>query len=91
MTVSVKLEYPIKLDVGVIDEVNLRRPKVRDMAAFETAMVEGRLRGTVVMLASISGLTVEQVEEMDAGDFARVSDAMAPLMPGTQRPLPVGE
>ena len=71
---TVKLTHPI----GSVAEITVRRPKVRDLRQIE-ALRSGssEIDQGVTMIAVLSGLKPEDIDEMDAGDFARVSEIVA--------------
>ncbi len=69
----------IELDVAVsrgpkdpeLMEVTVRRPTVGDLEAADLA--KGNVGGSVLVVASITGLPAKVIRGMDADDFKRVS------------------
>jgi len=77
MTV-ITLREPISTAEGVISTVMLRRPKVKDLKKVDAARAEGGdMQAGIAMVAAITGLSVEVVDEMDAADFTTISEALA--------------
>ena len=67
----VKLEYPITSGAQLIQEITLRRPKVKDSLAVQKAggtEAEQEVR----LVANLASLAPSDVEEIDAADYARV-------------------
>lgn len=76
--ITIELAVPVTVDGSVITELTIRRPKVRDLRALEEA-TEGRssqLDQGAVLVALLSGIPEEVVEDMDAADFARASEVI---------------
>jgi hypothetical protein len=102
-TVTVRLEEPVTLDGGpnkaptTYVELTFRRPKGRDLLVMDR--LAGDLNKTIGMMASMAGVPYPVFEEMDAGDFARVGEEIAPLLgklgrsskPGAGAPTPEAE
>lgn len=88
---TITLKYPVQDGATTLTEISLRRPKVRDIAAGDKARIaDGEMAGTIAMIASMAGLPVPVVMDIDATDFAALAEAMAELV-GIDRPLPRGE
>ena len=76
--ITIELAVPMTVDGNVITKLSLRRPKVRDLRALEDA-TEGKssqLDQGATLVALLSGLPEEVVEDMDAADFARASEVI---------------
>lgn len=76
--IRIELAIPVTVDGNVITELSLRRPKVRDLRSLEEA-TEGKssqLDQGAALVALLSGLPEEAVEDMDAADFARASEVI---------------
>jgi hypothetical protein len=67
----IKLQYPL----DGVEEVELRRPKVRDLRKMDK--VKGDLAKSVALIADLTELSPDQVEELDAADFTAISDIVA--------------
>ncbi len=69
--------------------ITLRRPKVKDIAAFErarTAPGATDVDGSLLMISLLSGLSAEDVGEIDAEDFMAMSEHLAEVLPGSAGP-----
>jgi hypothetical protein len=82
-TARVKLAHPIEVGNGTIAEVTIRRPKVRDLRAMEKAREPGvsEIDQGVAMAATLCDLPLEAMDEMDAADFAAISEALGGFLP----------
>ena len=83
------LRFPITTPGGgtKIESVTVRRPKVREVRAFEEVRKEkGELEASLDMLARLCGLTPEQVDELDTLDFQALSEIMAGFTEGASPP-----
>jgi hypothetical protein len=77
MSEAIKLTYPIR-GAGWPDvtEVTLRRPRTKDLIAMTQAIKsEGEVAGMAAFIASVTGIPLTAVMEMDAEDFKAVSEA----------------
>ena len=83
MNDRVQLSHPLQVGETTVNEVTIRRPKVKDLRALE------RLRGPgagdidqgVAMAAMLCDLPLEAVDEMDATDFTAISEVIAGFFP----------
>jgi hypothetical protein len=75
---KVSLTHAITAGGAKVQEITVRRPKVRDLRQIE-ALRSGssEIDQGVSMVAVLSGLSPDEIDEMDAGDFARVSEIVA--------------
>lgn len=82
-TASVKLVRPIKFENQMITEVAIRRPKVRDLRALEKAREPGatELDQGIAIAAALCDLPLSAMDEMDAGDFAAISEVLGGFLP----------
>ena len=82
-TARVKLVRPIKVEERRITEVVIRRPKVRDLRAMEKMREPGgtELDQGIAMAAALCDLPLEAMDEMDAADFAAVSEVLGGFLP----------
>lgn len=82
MSETIKLEFPLTFEGKSITEISLRRPLVRDLRALDKARKDdaGELAHGIAMISQLAGLPVSVLDEMDAGDFATVSDVLAGFM-----------
>ena len=82
-TALVKLVRPIRVEERVITEVAIRRPKVRDLRAMEKMREPEatELDHGIAMAAALCDLPLEAMDEMDAGDFAAISEVLGGFLP----------
>ena len=85
---TVRLSQPIAWDGKDIAEVQIRRPKVKDLRAMErdAGNTPNQIDQGVAMAALLTDLPVEVIDEMDAVDFAAISEVIAGFLP--QGPVP---
>ena len=74
MTATIKLEYPITADGRTLDELTLRRPKVRDLEKAQKHKDE--FTRSVHMIADLAEISPDAVRDMDAGDFTRIAQCV---------------
>lgn len=84
-TKTIPLAYPVEHEGTTITEVTLRRAKTKDLRLIDAAGGNDLDQG-VAMVAAISGLPVAAVDEMDAEDFATISEALADFFPAVKVP-----
>lgn len=77
---TIKLDYPIKNGQGVeVTELNIRRAKAKDIR---------KMRGTtdteqsISLLATLTGLVPEDIDELDISDFAKAAKAVEKMQKG---------
>ena len=82
-TTRVKLVRPLNVDGQMITDVTIRRPKVRDLRALEKAREPGftELDQGIAMAAALCDLPLAVMDEMDAGDFAAISEVLGGFLP----------
>jgi hypothetical protein len=82
-TARVKLVRPIRVGERMITEVAIRRPKVRDLRAMEKLREPGstELDQGIAMAAALCDLPMEAMDEMDAADFASISEVLGGFLP----------
>ncbi len=82
-TARVKLVRPIRVGERMIAEVAIRRPKVRDLRAMEKLREPGstELDQGLAMAAALCDLPLEAMDEMDAADFAAISEVLGGFLP----------
>jgi hypothetical protein len=79
---NVKLAAPILVGGEKLTEVTLRWPKVKDLRALDHLDVNANdLTRGISMAAILTGLTPETIDEVDAVDFAAISDVIAGFLP----------
>ena len=82
-TARVKFVQPIRVEERMITEVTIRRPKVRDLRAMEKMREPGstELDQGIAMAAALCDLPIDAMDEMDAGDFAAISEVLGSFLP----------
>ena len=77
---KLKLAYPVKLADGrTVTELQLRRPKVKDLkqAARYSDKTEEQ---ETALLAALVGLTPEDMDELDLADYRKLQDAFRGML-----------
>ncbi|CAB3804885.1 phage tail assembly protein [Paraburkholderia caffeinilytica] len=74
-SVTVRLDYPVAFDGVVRDALTLRRPKVRDMRAAQKIAPGDEEGQELAIFAALAGVSPNDLEGMDLGDYHRVQDA----------------
>lgn len=82
-TTQVTLARPLLIEDRMITEVTIRRPKVRDLRALEKAREPGftELDQGIAMAAALCDLPLAAMDEMDAADFAAISEVLGGFLP----------
>jgi len=77
--ITIALTEPVTFEGYTITELQIRRPKVRDLRAMEQATADKptQLDQGAAMVALLSGIPEAAIEELDAGDFTRASEVIA--------------
>jgi len=85
---TVRLTQPISWDGKSVSEVQVRRPKVKDLRAMERdhGTAGSQIDQGVAMAALLTELPVMVIDEMDAVDFAAVSEVIAGFLPAGPGP-----
>jgi len=84
---TVKLSEPAQVRGQRISEVTVRRPKVKDLRALDHLDVNANdLTRGIEMAAILTGLAAETIDELDAADFAAISDVIAGFLPKPPEP-----
>lgn len=66
-TETYTLQYPITYKGEEITELNIRRPKVRDLKKFDG--IKSKMGKAIAMIADLAEIATGAVEEMDQADF----------------------
>ncbi len=77
-TLTVTLEEPVEHKGQSYESLTFRRAKAKDFVAMD--VVKGEMRKTMALFASMAGVPMPVIEELDAEDFARMGVEIAPLM-----------
>ena len=71
---TIKLKHPITIDGAEVSELNLRRPKVRDVRAADKAGSSDGER-EIRLFANLCEVTPAAIEELDMADYLQVQRA----------------
>ena len=84
---TVKLTEPLVTSGEKIAEVTVRPPKVKDLRSLDVHAPDSTdLTRGIEMAAILTGLTPETIDELDAADFAAISDVIAGFLPKPPEP-----
>jgi hypothetical protein len=80
---TIRLSDPFMWEGREITEVTIAKPRVKDLKRMQAALegVTDRLEQGVVMAASLTGLPVEAIDELDTDDFTTISEVIAGFFP----------
>lgn len=71
----VRLTQPVIVDGETLQEISLRRPKVRDRLAVER-MGNSDAEKEVALIANLAELPPSSIEELDLADYAKVQGVL---------------
>lgn len=77
-TITFTLETPVEHDGQTYATLTLRKMKAKDLVAAD--LVNGNLRKSLAIFASMAGVPIMVMEELDTDDFNRLGREAAPLM-----------
>lgn len=81
-TTPVALAIPVEWQGQKIAEVAVRRPKVKDLRVIDAASRDkSQLDQGAAMIAQLTGLHPDAVDELDAQDFTAISEVIAGFFP----------
>lgn len=86
----ITLAHPFKKPRGgdTVSELTLRRLKMGDVEAMTAAEEkQGALFGSMVLVARLSGLTVDDIREMDPGDFAAAAKVSTGFLEASEKQM----
>jgi hypothetical protein len=78
MNVTVSLDEPVTHDGKLYASLTLRKMKAKDLVAGD--LVTGDTRRAFAIFASMAGVPIGVIEELDVDDFERLGREAAPLM-----------
>ena len=71
----IELAHPITMGDERIEAIELDRPKVKHLMAYDRA--EGEMAKMAALIAELAGLPRPVVDQMDAADFMRASEVVS--------------
>lgn len=71
----IELSHPITMGDERIESIELDRPKVKHLMAYDRA--EGEMAKMAALIAELAGLPKPVIEQMDAADFMRASEVVS--------------
>lgn len=77
-TVTVTLDSPVEHDGQTYESLTLRKMKAKDLIASD--LVNGQVRKSLAIFASMAGVPIAVLEELDTDDFTKLAREAAPLM-----------
>ncbi len=77
-TVTVTLDDPVEHDGKTYTTLTLRKMKARDLVAGD--LVTGQTRKAFAIFASMAGVPIQVIEELEVDDFEKLGREAAPLM-----------
>ncbi|MCA1776036.1 MAG: phage tail assembly protein [Loktanella sp.] len=81
MAERITLAHPFEIGGETVETVSLRRPKVKDLRAIDEAGDGDEFKQAITMIAVLSDMTPEMVDEIDTEDFTMLSDRVRDFFP----------
>ena len=80
---TLKLTSPLEVNRKPISEIEIHRPKVKDLRAIDRAIadVEDQFDQATIIAEHLTGIPRAAFEEMDATDFATLSETVNRFLP----------
>jgi len=82
---TITLEHPVTVGGEVVTELNLRRPKLKDLRQLDE--ISGEIAVSEAIINSLSDASPAVVANLDAADFAKINEVLAVFFVGL---LPTG-
>lgn len=77
-SITVKLDYPFEHDGREISSLTFRRMKAKDALIGEGG--EEKVKTGYMLYATLAGVPIEVIEELDMEDLEKIAEAVVPLM-----------
>ena len=84
-TITFTPSAPIEAGGETYEKLTFQRMKTKHIVAMDK--VQGEMRKTVVLFASMADVPLAVIEDLDMDDFERLSDEIVPLMGNSARSL----
>lgn len=79
-TISIQLDYPVELGTGeTLTTLNIRRAKAKDILHLKG---NSETEQGFNLLATLTGLVPEDLEELDIADFTKASKVVEQMVKG---------
>lgn len=79
---TITLIEPITVNNSTYEQLNIRRPKVRDRLAVER-MKKTEAEKEIMMIASLAEVEPAVIEELDLSDYAKIQGIFADFLEST--------
>jgi len=79
---KVDLKYPVSVGEETITELVFKRPKVKHLREMDA--IDGDIAVTEAMIIALSGVSPAVAANIDAVDFAKISEVLAVFFVGIQ-------
>lgn len=76
--ITVQLSEPVEYGGETYSELTFRKMKAKDLVASDD--VDGDMRKSIAIFASMAGVPMDVIAEMDGDDFVQMGVEVAPLM-----------
>lgn len=70
---TIVLDYPVQLADRLLEEVVLKRPSMKVLKKYQIKG-ENDVDGEMKQFCALTGLRMEEMEELDAADYARLQE-----------------
>lgn len=70
---KIKLETPIKIDGVEVNEISLRRPKVRDLLISDRKNISESER-EINLIANLAEIPAEAIQDLDLCDYMKIQN-----------------
>ena len=77
---EIKLKEPINIDGHTVETIKIRSPKVKDIKDAMLAAKDDPMEGEIALIAKLSELTIEQVEEMEMANYVLLQEAVSDFL-----------
>ena len=74
-SVTIFLIYPVQFPKNLMEEITLRRPKVKDRLSVDNLKITDADK-EVRLLGNLAGLTPSELSELDMLDYGRVQEVL---------------
>lgn len=79
---TITLIEPITVNNSTYEQLNIRRPKVRDRLVVER-LKKSEAEKEIIMIASLAEVEPQVIEELDLADYAKIQGIFADFLEST--------